>query len=508
ATVGIWLGQILLAVLIAALAGRTWIEGFSIGLTLTLLGVATFACSMLALGETQSFSTDELASVAAIPSLLFAACIPLTFFRQWRGWRFISTAREPTSASQAASQPMSIEGLFLSTAVVAASLILARIPAVIWDVETRYYWLYLAGGGLCLSTWTAILSVPTCWLVFRIHGWYRLRAALVSLWLVGIAMGVTAIYVASYLSGSQPLFLLEVVPFMALAGALMATLLVGLLMFRFTGYTLGKRHKRSNATLINATTTHPSRASATNTARALAAVFLVVAGIANIPAARVELARRQQDQVLDKLSRQAWERGGSIGVQNHKLTSLTAWPEMTDADLHDIDLSAVHTLSLAGSQVTDAILPELNTGRLFYLDLSGTQISELALAQSGLTYLQQLKLSSPQFTGKCFATWPLRISELDLSNSGVSDETLFHVKQLVDLDTLDVSHTAVTDDGLELLAGMRLEYINISDTRITAECVRALKLAEQIVITAGQFSSIERLSLVSSGLKVREESGR
>ncbi len=72
AVVGMWWGQVFLAVVIAGLAGRTWIEGFTIGLTLTLLGLAAFAFSMLASGEVRSFSTGELISLAAIPSLMSA----------------------------------------------------------------------------------------------------------------------------------------------------------------------------------------------------------------------------------------------------------------------------------------------------------------------------------------------------------------------------------------------------------------------------------------------------
>lgn len=177
--------------------------------------------------------------------------------------------------------------------------------------------------------------------------------------------------------------------------------------------------------------------------------------------ARFELARRQQDQALYKLALQAAARGGTVEVLNHQLNSLIAWPETADADLRDFDLSSVQTLSLAGSQVTDAILPELNTPRLIRLDLSGTQLSEQALAQCNEMHLNQLKLSAPQFTGECYAIWNYRVKELVLSNSGVTDGTLVHVKQLMPLERLELSHTAVSDVGIAHLVGAQLEQINI-----------------------------------------------
>ena len=283
----------------------------------------------------------------------------------------------------------------------------------------------------------------------------------------------------------------------------MATLLGGLLMFRISGYTLGERRKKSNEAFTNAPSIHLSRWTAAYTSRVLAGGFLVVAAVANIPVARFELSRRHQDQALDKLAQLAAVRGGSVGVQNHKLTSLIAWPDMTDTELRELDLSAVHTLSLADSRVTDAILPELKTGRLFYLDLSRTQLSEQAISQSGISYLRQLTLSAPQFTGKCFATWSFRLEELDLSNSGVTDDTIVYVNRLLPLNSLDLSHTAVTDIGLTHLAEAQLEQLNISDTRITPESVRRLKLVKKIVIAPRQFSSTERLSLEASGVQVQ-----
>jgi hypothetical protein len=447
AVVGIWWGQILLAVAITGLAGRTWIEGLCIGLTLTLVGLAAFAFSMLASGEVRAFDTNELVSVAAIPSLLIAACLPLSLLRQWRVWRFVSNPGEQYPTSAATNRTAGIEDLFLVTTVVAAAFILARIPAVVWEVEVWDYWPYLAEGCLCLGAVTAILIVPTCWVVFRIRGRYRLTVSLGSLWLVAIGLAVMAVYVASFWNGSSPMFKWEVVPVMAFTGALMATLLGGLLMFRISGYKLGERRKKPIEVFTDNRPTNPSHVSATYSTRALAGGLLVVAAVANIPVASVELARRQQDQALAKLSRQASASGGSIVVQNRQLLSLIAWPEMTDADLHDIDLSSVQTLSLADSQVTDAILPKLNTPRLISLDLSGTQISEQALAQCNKMHLNQLNLSAPQFTGECFASWTYRVKQLDLSRSGVTDDTLVHVKHLMPLERCDLSHTAVSDAG-------------------------------------------------------------
>ncbi|MEZ6149891.1 MAG: hypothetical protein R3C09_07190 [Pirellulaceae bacterium] len=64
-----------------------------------------------------------------------------------------------------------------------------------------------------------------------------------------------------------------------------------------------------------------------------------------------------------------------------------------------------------------------------------------------MKYLQELKLSSPQSIGMCFATWLARAKRhRSSSNSGVSDDTLVHVKNLMPLEWLDLSHTASPDD--------------------------------------------------------------
>ena len=505
AVVGMWWGQVLLAIAIAGLSGRTWIEGFSIGLTLTLLGLAAFAGSMLASGEVRSFDTHTLSAVAALPGLMFAACLPLYFLRQWRGWRFISNSREKNPLPHATSRAVGIEDLLLVTTMVAAALILTRIPAVWWEIKSWIYWSNLVGVSLILGAVTSPLIVPTYWVVFRIHRGRRLAVALILLWLIAINLTIAAVYVSAFLYGMRPNFRLDIIFAIALAGSLMATLLGGLLVFRISGYTLGERRKKSKEPIANARPTIPSRLSSVNTDRALAAGFFIVAAVANIPAASLELEHRQRDQDLDELAQQVSERGGSAIVTNHQLTTLIAWPDLTDAELREFDLSAVRTLSLADSQVSDAILPELKKGRVVYLDLSRTQFSEQALAQCGLTYLYRLKLSAPQFTGKCFESWPLTLTELDLSNSGVTDDTLVYVKKFSPLQSLDLSHTAVNDDGLAHLSKTQIEQLNISDTHVTAEGVRVLKLAKAIVISPGQFNPAERQSLEAIGVQVIEQ---
>jgi hypothetical protein len=337
---------------------------------------------------------------------MLAACLPLFFLRQWRGWRFISNQLQPAATSHPTNQAAGIEDLFHVTAVVAASMVLARIPAVVWDMEGWIYWLYLAGGSLFASAMTAILIAPAGWLVFRIRRWPRLAIALVCLWLLAIGLALAALYIPAYLYGGQPHFRMETVPAVALAGAMMATLLGGLLAFRFSGVALGKRSSQAGAAVATDLSKKPSRLSAANTARALAAGFFIGAALANIPTARLELERRQQEQALDALAQRFSARGGSIGIQHRKLTTLNAWPAMTDAELGQFDLSAVHTLSLADSQVTDAGLLQMNGKlQLEFLNASHTSITadgilatkitrNLAIAPSQFSSADRLRLES------------------------------------------------------------------------------------------------------------------
>ena len=285
----------------------------------------------------------------------------------------------------------------------------------------------------------------------------------------------------------------------------MATLLGGLLAFRFSGVALGKRSSQAGAAVATDLSKKPSRLSAANTARALAAGFFIGAALANIPTARLELERRQQEQALDALAQRFSARGGSIGIQNRKLTTLNAWPAMTDAELGQFDLSAVHTLSLADSHVTDAVLNRLSHLVLWSLDLSRTQISEQALAKCDISHVVQLSLSTPQFTGECFASWHPVVRELNLSHSGVSDATLAYLPRQP-LERLDLSHTAVTDAGLlQTIGKLSLESLNVAHTSITADGILATKITRNLAIAPSQFSPAECLRLESNGVTVQVE---
>lgn len=59
-------------------------------------------------------------------------------------------------------------------------------------------------------------------------------------------------------------------------------------------------------------------------------------------------------------------------------------------------------------------------------------------------------------------------TEVDFSNSKVSDAGLEHLKRLTNLRTLYLSETAVTDAGLEHLKGLtNLEWLNLTDTQVS-----------------------------------------
>ena len=219
---------------------------------------------------------------------------------------------------------------------------------------------------------------------------------------------------------------------------------------------------------------------------------------------------------------------GKAQVNNTGLAKLLAVANLTELDLTDCDvdetafqntdtphnaklvldgtlmsdvpfialLSSLHCskLSINRTALTDKILPSLAlaTG-VDGLQLSETHITERGLANAQIQHLTRLSLNGKQFTGECFSAWrPSLLNSLDLSNSGVTDQTLAKVVSLPSLALLNLANTGITDAGLALIAKTKIYAIDVRGTKVTAAGLCDSKISgKKIFLDINQFTSEE-----------------
>jgi Leucine-rich repeat (LRR) protein len=139
-------------------------------------------------------------------------------------------------------------------------------------------------------------------------------------------------------------------------------------------------------------------------------------------------------------------------------------------------LPQVRSLDLASSKTTDAGLEQLKTlTGLQCLNLSGTEITDAGLAHlKGLVQLQSLNLSQTNVKGAGLENLAgmTQLRELMLAGKGgeqyppgprpFDDAALRHLRALLNLKTLDLSRTSITDAGLAYVGRLKgLESLNL-----------------------------------------------
>jgi len=188
--------------------------------------------------------------------------------------------------------------------------------------------------------------------------------------------------------------------------------------------------------------------------------------------------------------------------------------DITDDDLLLLDgLGASVDLILTNASVTDSAIESLlalHSSHINSLSLSGTKITDKALQRlHGLPDLTGLDLSHTSITDTGIKSLlPLAsLLTLRVSATRIGDEGLRHIgksfgaSQLKWLE-LDLSGTAITDEGLPRLLGLRFDKLDLSNTRITdrgllllqdTESIRELYLANTQITDQG----VEHLTVVN-----------
>lgn len=163
------------------------------------------------------------------------------------------------------------------------------------------------------------------------------------------------------------------------------------------------------------------------------------------------------------------ERGRAVSISLEKvkdaaalLPRLATLPELrvvqlagtnvTDGDLvHLSSLPALEQLGLKATKITDAALTHLGKLRLTGLNLAETGVTDAGLAQiSQLTRLETINLSGLPITdaGLAHLARLSGITGLNLASTKITDAGLPHLKAMDRLTKLNVTKTAVTDAGV------------------------------------------------------------
>lgn len=139
------------------------------------------------------------------------------------------------------------------------------------------------------------------------------------------------------------------------------------------------------------------------------------------------------------------------GFSRLKHLTLSSPASLTEAGARHVScLHCLETLCLRHTDMTDEsvrLLGELP--RLEHLDLRGTRITDQALAHAG-----RMKTLRVLWVGG------------DSVNPSITDDGLLHLAKLPRLHALDLRGTAVTDQGLARLKGLKLRWLNVQQTGV------------------------------------------
>jgi internalin A len=125
------------------------------------------------------------------------------------------------------------------------------------------------------------------------------------------------------------------------------------------------------------------------------------------------------------------------------------------------------------------------------LELGDGAITDKGLSKSAITFFNSLKLKSKNFDGSCFESWHPQISNLDMSDSGITDDQILFLANIPNLRVLNLANTKITDAALPQLAQMPIVYLNLSNTYVSFEGLRRtpFQTAGSIQVAVGQFTA-------------------
>lgn len=172
----------------------------------------------------------------------------------------------------------------------------------------------------------------------------------------------------------------------------------------------------------------------------------------------------------------------AVAWANPAHEEFAVWAESQGGSVERGADGSIVAVDLAHSWITDADLSRIAAlERLERLDLSETRISDVGLESlASLEGVRELNLYFAEFVSEFglanLEGWTA-LEKLNLRGTMVRSRVFETLARFKNLRELDLSHTRITDDGMDQLASLgRLEILAIGSNRLDGLALEALKL--------------------------------
>lgn len=444
--VGVVAGECCFVALLSGFAKRTWLGAYLFGLGLAVAGYGMVLCGSWLV---DTFDQELVAGVAVLPTFLLAATSPLYLFRHFFGWRLVNRGETPSPR-----QPLRLADIFSIIAIVAAVLVMVRVPQVISESESRNYWPQIVITCLVFFGASLVLLPLHARVVLRDSPISKRAAWLgvFSVMIVVICFGITQFFYDLDVSWHNRL---EVLPFLLtfLASAI-TVFYLGLSALAASGVQLVRGCELKSLRESEEDVSQLAHLRQLTWWRIGGAIAVTMA--TSIYLANLQQWRAARDKGNAMLGPRAQATGGELGVVDRIPTNLSLGEKATDDDLAAFSIcSDLEYLYLRKSKITDAGLEHLS----HFPQLRSLSLDDLPITDVGLFPLSQLP----------------HLETLQIENCGIRVSNLLSLPNKQHLTSLDLSHTQFADDECELLVEFpHLQSLTLNHTRITDRGLAAI----------------------------------
>lgn len=464
---GVICGECLVVVLLSGLSCRTWLGGFLLGLAISSVG---FCALLLGVWFSDGDSLEALPAIGMLPSFLFAATAPLYLFRQMFHWRLVRGRQKVLP-----SPPIGIADLFSFVAIAAATLVLLRAPAVIWETDQSDFWppVLIVCGVLFAMGW--LVAPLAAWLAFGVRSRLKSWCGLI---LLGLAVFMAIVIISQFFYSWSASWneRREPIPVIAtLVGGAWSVLSFIVIVFSLNGMSLVRRQGGEpvrNAVAERTEDVMLEVARQRRRTRWRIAIAIAVTTIVSVALAWLQSWRSARDQENKRLQAIAERLDGQLGIYDRQVMTIQLG-NAADGDIDQFkECSRVTNLELRSPHFTDGALARIRYFPLVgYLALSGTNITDDGLVHlANLRQLTSLELGHTQVTGSGLRYFvdgsPL--ASLNVDYSRFDDSSCSLLPWFTSLKSISLKRTLITDDGLRHL--VKLPSLQWLDLRGTTTC--------------------------------------